>query len=212
MISSAQTVCLVDDEPGILRGLARLLESNGFCVHTFASAQTFLEFTDTELPACVVLDISLPGKNGLQVQAELVESEIDCPIVFLSGQADISMSVQAMRAGAVDFLTKPVDANALIDAVGAALQRHAASMEQRGALESLTDRWRSLTPREREVCQRVAAGQLNKEIAASLGSAEKTIKVHRGRVMKKMQARRVADLVRMASQLHENPTVDTEQC
>jgi FixJ family two-component response regulator len=135
--------------------------------------------------------------------AELLERVIDCPIVFLSGQADIAMSVEAMRAGAIDFLTKPVDAAALIDAVSAALHRHAVSLEHRGAIASLNDRWQSLTPREREVCLRVVQGQLNKEIAASLGTAEKTIKVHRGRAMRKMQARRIADLVRMANQLDD---------
>ena len=202
-MNGAHTVCLVDDEPALLRALSRLLEASGFYVQTFTSAESFLEFTETELPSCVVLDLNLPEKNGLQLQAELLESEIDCPIVFLSGQADIPLSVEAMRAGAFDFLTKPVDAAALIDAIHAALHRHAASLEHRGEVASLNDRWRSLTPREREVCLLVVAGQLNKEIAASLGTAEKTIKVHRGRAMRKMQARRVADLVRMANQLSD---------
>jgi FixJ family two-component response regulator len=203
MIACSHSVCVVDDEPAMLRAVARLLETADFRVQTFASARAFLESTEFELPCCAVLDINLPETNGLQIQAELLESEIDCPIVFLSGRADISMSVEAMKAGAIDFLTKPVDGEALIDAVDAALHRHAVSIEQRGALESLEDRWKSLTPREREVCRRVVGGQLNKEIAASLGSAEKTIKVHRGRAMRKMQARRVADLVRMANQLNE---------
>jgi FixJ family two-component response regulator len=206
MINCAHTVCVVDDEPAMLRALARLLESGGFRVQTFASASAFLEFTEAELPCCVLLDINLPEMNGLQIQAELLDSEIDCPIVFLSGQADISMSVEAMKAGAIDFLTKPVDAEALIDAVNAALHRHAIGIEQRDTLASLADRWNSLTPREREVSRLVVAGQLNKEIAASLGTAEKTIKVHRGRAMRKMQARRVADLVRMAGQLNEPTT------
>jgi FixJ family two-component response regulator len=203
MMNCTHTVCLVDDEPALLRALTRLLEAAGFCVRTFSSAEAFLDFTEYELPCCVVLDINLPEVNGLQLQAELLERVIDCPIVFLSGQADIAMSVEAMRAGAIDFLTKPVDAAALIDAVSAALHRHAVSLEHRGAIASLNDRWQSLTPREREVCLRVVQGQLNKEIAASLGTAEKTIKVHRGRAMRKMQARRVADLVRMANQLDD---------
>lgn len=206
MINCAHTVCLVDDEPAMLRALARLLETSGFRVQTFSSAQAFLDFTDSELPCCALLDISLPEMNGLQIQAELFEREIDCPIVFLSGAADIGMSVEAMKAGAIDFLTKPVDAAALIDAVNAALHRHAVTIEQRGELESLTDRWNTLTPREREVCRLVVAGHLNKEIAASLGTAEKTIKVHRGRAMRKMNARRVADLVRMANQLPDQTT------
>jgi FixJ family two-component response regulator len=203
MMNCTHTVCLVDDELALLRALTRLLEAAGFSVRTFSSAQAFLDFTEYELPCCVVLDINLPEVNGLQLQAELLERVIDCPIVFLSGQADIAMSVEAMRAGAIDFLTKPVDAAALIDAVSAALHRHAVSLEHRGAIASLNDRWQSLTPREREVCLRVVQGQLNKEIAASLGTAEKTIKVHRGRAMRKMQARRVADLVRMANQLDD---------
>ena len=159
MINCAHTICLVDDEPALLRALSRLLEAAGFVVRTFTSAEAFLEFTEHELPCCVVLDINLPAVNGLQLQAELLESEIDCPIVFLSGQADIPMSVEAMRAGAIDFLTKPVDANALIDAVNAALHRHAVSLEHRGEIASLTDRWQSLTPREREVCRLVVCFQ-----------------------------------------------------
>jgi FixJ family two-component response regulator len=206
MVHCAHTVCLVDDDPATLRALARLLDTAGFPVRTFASAQTFLTYTEFDMPCCVVLDLYLPTMNGLQIQAQLQEMDIDCPIVFLSGHADISMSVEAMKAGAFDFLTKPVDADALIDAVSGALQRHMDNIRQRSEIDLLTDRWRTLTPREREVCQRVVAGQLNKEIAASLGTSEKTIKVHRGRAMRKMQARRVANLVHMTQQLTQRET------
>jgi FixJ family two-component response regulator len=150
-----------------------------------------------------VLDLSLPGMNGLQIQAELRHRGLNCPIIFLSGQADVSTSVAAMKAGARDFLTKPVDADTLIIAISAAVRQHLLALEHHSETALLAGRWQSLTPREREVLRLVVSGQLNKEIAASLGTAEKTIKVHRGRVMRKMQARRIADLVRMADQLED---------
>lgn len=200
-VISAHTVCIVDDEPGMLRALTRLLSAAQFRVATFESAEAFLEWTQCNRPCCVLLDLGLPGINGLQIQAELAERDIDCPIVFLSGTANVSASVEAMRAGALDFLTKPVDAETLIDVVRAAIHQHSQSTRHRTELASLTDRWESLTPREQEVLRLVASGRMNKEIAASLGTAEKTVKVHRGRVMRKMQARRVADLVRMAGRL-----------
>lgn len=200
-MNGADTVCIVDDDPSVLRALTRLLSHVGFAVEGFTCGDSFFEFAKLKLPACVVLDIGLPNTSGLQIQAELVVRGIDCPIVFLSGQADISLSVEAMKAGAFDFLTKPVEPAALIDAINAALHRHAARVEHQHAFATLSDRWGSLTPREKEVCRRVVAGQMNKEIAASLGTAEKTVKVHRGRAMRKMQARRLADLVRMTDQV-----------
>jgi FixJ family two-component response regulator len=202
-VSFAHTVCIVDDEPGMLRALHRLLNFAGFCVQTFESAHAFLEWSRCNRPCCVLLDLGLPGMNGLQIQAELHDRGIDCPIVFLSGQADVLTSVAAMKAGAADFLTKPVDADILIDAITTAVRRYSITVQHHSEIALLADRWESLTPREREVLRLVVSGQLNKEIAASLGTAEKTIKVHRGRVMRKMRARRIADLVRMADQLHD---------
>jgi FixJ family two-component response regulator len=202
-VSFADAVCIVDDEPGMLRALHRLLNFAGFCVQTFETAQAFLEWSRCNRPGCVLLDLGLPGMNGLQIQAELRDRGFDCPIVFLSGQADVSTSVAAMKAGALDFLTKPVDADTLIDVISAAIRQHSISVQHHSEIASLAGRWESLTPREREVLRLVVSGQLNKEIAASLGTAEKTIKVHRGRVMRKMQARRIADLVRMADQLDD---------
>lgn len=200
-MDDASTVCILDDDVSLLRAITRLLVTEGFEVAGFASADSFFEAAKTRLPCCVVLDIGLPNTSGLQIQAELLERGIDCPVVFLSGQANISISVEAMKAGAFDFLTKPVDPAAFIDVVSAAVHRHSNHIEYQHAFAALSDRWGSLTPREKEVCRRVVAGQLNKEIAASLGTAEKTVKVHRGRAMRKMRARRVTDLVRMTEQL-----------
>lgn len=197
----ANTVCIVDDDLSLLRALTRLLSTEGIQVEGFETADAFFEYAKERQPGCVVLDMGLPRTNGLQIQAELLDRGIDCPIVFLSGQADISISVEAMKAGAFDFFTKPADPAALIDAVSAALHQNAARTEYQHALAALSDRWGSLTPREKEVCRLVVQGQLNKEIAASLGTAEKTVKVHRGRAMRKMRARRVTDLVRMTEQL-----------
>jgi FixJ family two-component response regulator len=173
----------------------------GFRIEGFAGAETFFEYADENPLSCVVLDMKFPTMSGLQIQAELLERDIDCPIVFLSGQSNISMSVEAMRAGAFEFLEKPVDTARLIDAVIAAVHSHSTRIDSQYTLAALLDRWESLTRREQEVCRCVVAGQLNKEIAASLGTAEKTIKVHRGRVMRKMRARRVTDLVRMTEKL-----------
>ncbi len=204
-MSDEHTVCIVDDDLSLLRALTRLLTREGIHVEGFESADGFFEYARLKVPSCVVLDMGLPRTNGLQIQAELVGRGFDCPIVFLSGQADISTSVQAMKAGAFDFLTKPADPAALLDAVRAALHQYATRIEDQHARAALSDRWGSLTPREKEVCRRVVAGQLNKEIAASLGTAEKTVKVHRGRAMRKMRARRVTDLVRMTEQLMASP-------
>lgn len=197
----ANTICIVDDDPSVLRATTRLLSQEGFRVDGFSSADSLFDYAESNLPCCLLLDLRLPQMSGLQIQAELLDRGIECPIVFLSGQADVSVSVEAMKAGAIDFLTKPVDPAVLIDAVNAALHRHTTHVESQQEFADLSGRWGSLTPREKEVCRRVVAGQLNKEIAASLGTAEKTVKVHRGRAMRKMRARRIADLVRMTEQL-----------
>jgi FixJ family two-component response regulator len=206
------TVCVLDDEPHLVRSLSRLLTSAGFRVNGFDSAESFLSHAELEHPCCVVLDMCFPDLSGLQIQAEMLELGIECPVIFLSGHADIPLSVEAMKAGAIDFFTKPVDAETLIDAVKAAIQQHALGLAERDESASLRDRWSSLTPREQEVFQLVVTGRMNKEIAAQLGTVEKTIKVHRGRVMRKMNARRVTDLVRIADKLHELAPRESSYC
>lgn len=202
-MNGVQRVCLVDDDPDVLRALGRLLTTAGFIVRSFASASDFLADQELECSACAILDINLPEMGGLQLQAELRLRQLDCSLIFLSGQATIYHSVQAMKAGAFDFLTKPVDAETLIATVRAGLAQHSRSSRQRDEFTALEQRWATLTPREQQVFRLVAAGMLNKEAAAALGTVEKTIKVHRGRAMRKMHARRVSDLVRMADRLHD---------
>jgi FixJ family two-component response regulator len=201
MNSTRDTVFLLDDEPGMLKALTRLLTSIGYTVHGFTSARTFLESYRPEAVSCLVLDVAMPEINGLEFQQRLRHAGLLLPIVFLTGHGDIPMSVQAVKAGAVDFLTKPVDETCLLRAVRAALQRAA---EQRGFNSEtalLRQRYSSLTPRERDVMKHVVAGQLNKQIAGDLGTGEQTIKVHRGRVMEKMGVDSLAGLVRAAERL-----------
>ena len=188
-------VSVVDDDTAVLKSLGRLLRSAGFTVCTFPSSHEFLNQHKTETPGCLVLDLAMPGLDGLQLQETLQRAGIECPIVFISGHGDVPSSVRAMKAGAVDFLTKPFDGEELIGAVRAALKRDHAQRAARAARSSLDARLSALTPREREVLEHVVAGRLNKQIAAELGIAEKTVKVHRARVMKKMNAGSVAELV-----------------
>ena len=195
------TVFLLDDEPGMLKALRRLLKAEGFTVRAFTSAKTFLESFRPEALGCLVLDVSMPELNGLELQERLTRSGLLVPIVFLTGHGDIPMSVQAIKAGAVDFLTKPVKDADLLRAVRAALQRAAEQRELISEIALLRQRYASLTPREREVMEHVVAGQLNKQIAADLGTGEHTIKVHRARVMEKMAVQSLADLVRAAQRL-----------
>jgi len=197
MTASEATVFLVDDDPSVLGGLSRLLRASGFPVRCFASPATFLEQHDENIPGCAVLDLAMSGLNGLELQRALKARGYDRPIVFLTGRGDIAASVQAMKAGAVDFLTKPVEAEQLVAAVGAAIEKDRQARAARAAVESIEQRLASLTPREREVLRHVVAGRLNKQIAADLGTAEKTIKVHRARLMAKMGVKSVAQLVRM---------------
>jgi FixJ family two-component response regulator len=197
MIASEATVFLVDDDPSVLGGLSRLLRASGYPVRCFASPEAFLEQHDENIPGCAVLDLAMSGLNGLELQRALKARGYDRPIVFLTGRGDIAASVQAMKAGAVDFLTKPVEAEQLVAAVGAAIEKDRQARAARAAVESIEQRLASLTPREREVLRHVVAGRLNKQIAADLGTAEKTIKVHRARLMAKMGVKSVAQLVRM---------------
>jgi FixJ family two-component response regulator len=195
------TVFLVDDEPGMLKALTRLLAAEGFTVRAFDSAKDFLASYHSEMPSCLVLDVAMPELNGLELQQRLSSNGVLLPIVFLTGRGDIPMSVQAMKAGAQDFLTKPVNDTDLLRAVRAALLRAA---EQRDLIVEAAlfgQRYSSLTPREREVMAHVVTGALNKQVADALGIGEHTVKVHRARVMEKMGAQSLADLVRAAERL-----------
>jgi FixJ family two-component response regulator len=201
MNAARGTVFLLDDEPRMVKALTRLLTAEGFTVRGFTSAKTFLESYRADDVSCLVLDVAMPELNGLDLQERLTHGGILLPIVFLTGHGDIPMSVQAVKAGAVDFLTKPVNDADLLRAVGAALQRAAEQRAVETEMAVLRQRYASLTPREREVMAHVVAGQLNKQIAGDLGTGEQTIKVHRARVMEKMAVESLADLVRAGERL-----------
>jgi FixJ family two-component response regulator len=194
-------IAVVDDDPSVREGLSSLIRSAGLRVEIFASAQEFLSRSVAETFSCLVLDLQMPGLSGLDLQKHLAEAEIEVPIVFLTGHGDIPASVRAMKAGAVEFLTKPFDEQDLLQAVQEAIERDRIGREQRAHLRDLRHRYDSLTGREREVMQQVVSGLLNKQIAAVLEITEFTVKIHRGQVMRKMRADSVADLVRMAGQL-----------
>jgi FixJ family two-component response regulator len=194
----AFTAYLVDDDPGVLKSLARLMRTAGYDSRSFSSAREFLEEHDPSVPGCVIVDLSLPEFDGLELQRRLVSERIERPVIFVTGRGDIPASVAAMKAGAVDFLTKPVKSADLLTAISRAQERDALARRARAERQSMEDRLAALTPREREVLAHVIAGQLNKQIAASLGTAEKTVKVHRGRMMAKLGVRNVAELVRLA--------------
>jgi len=202
----APVVFVIDDEPAVLKAIARLLVSAGMRVAAFGSPQEFLDRYDPAAPGCLVLDVSMPGLNGMQLQQALIEKDCALPIVFLTGRGDIPSSVQAMKRGAVDFLTKPVDDSSLIAAVRRALEQDFAGRGERGEIAALRQRLATLTPREREVLGHVVAGRRNKQIAAVLGTTEKTVKVHRARLMEKMQVESLADLVRITGRAGIAPT------
>jgi FixJ family two-component response regulator len=195
------TVFLVDDDPSILRALTRLLRGGGHQVNAFRSPRDFLAQHDAAVPGCIVLDLAMPGLNGLELQTALTATGCQRPIIFISGYGDVPSSVRAMKAGALDFLTKPVSEEDLLAAIERAIERDRQMRNGRTELQAIGERLSRLTPREREVFQHVVAGQLNKQIAADLGTVEKTVKVHRSRVMEKMGVRSVADLVRMAERI-----------
>src|SRR5499426_1055797 len=192
------TTYLVDDDPAVLRSITRLLKAGGYRTKSFSSPQEFLSAHDPSIPGCAIIDLVMSELDGLHLQQALLETGSERPIIFLSGKGDISTSVRAMRAGAVDFLTKPVKREALFSAVMRAANVDAMSRQKRDETKSIGDRLATLTHREREVLEYVIAGRLNKQIAASLGTVEKTVKVHRGRMMAKLGVRTVADLVRLA--------------
>ncbi len=189
-------VHLVDDDPSILSALSRLLRGAGHRCEAHGSAEAFLARHDPEEHGCAVLDLGLPGMDGFGIQASLTGAAAR-PVVFLTARGDVPASVRAMKAGAVDFLTKPVEPEALLAAVAEALRRDAASRAARQSEAEIDRRLATLTPRERQVLDRVVAGRLNKQIAADIGAAEKTVKIHRSRVMRKMAARTAADLIRL---------------
>lgn len=199
------TVYLVDDEPSVLRAVGRLLRSAGLEVRAFESPSEFMDLHNPDAPGCVVLDVSMPQLDGLELQRSLSERGSSLPIVFLTGRGDIPASVRAMKQGAVDFLTKPVDGQQLIAAVNAGIARSREALRERDDRAELERRLATLTPREREVLDQVITGRINKEIAAELGTVEKTIKVHRARVMEKMKVDSVAELVRLAERVGVRP-------
>jgi FixJ family two-component response regulator len=197
------TVFLVDDDDSVRRALTRLIKSAGYAVQAFASARDFLEYwrITNEGPACLVLDVRMPGLSGLDLQHELLASNTLLPIIFITGHGDIPMSVKAMKEGAVDFLPKPVKDKDLLNAIEQALARANHDLREQKELEYVQKRLKTLTPREREVMTLVVRGLLNKQIAFELGTVEKTVKVHRARVMEKMEVQSLADLVRLAEKV-----------
>jgi FixJ family two-component response regulator len=201
-ISMPPTVFVVDDEPSVRTGLTRLLKSAGYAVESFASAREFLDRLNfDDCAGCAVLDVSMPGLNGLDLQLELKAFALPISIIFITGHGDIPMSVRAMKAGAVDFLAKPVHDDDLLGAIKTAMTRNAEELGRHAVLRELQRRASTLTPREREVMSLVVRGRLNKQVADELGTVEKTIKVHRARVMEKMQVTSLADLVVAAEKL-----------
>jgi RNA polymerase sigma factor (sigma-70 family) len=200
-MTGAPVVFVVDDDPSVRSSLKFLLSSVGLQVESFDSAETFLQRKPPDAPSCLVLDVRLRGLSGLDFQRELAARNIRIPIVFVTGHGDIPMSVRAMKAGAIEFLTKPYRDQDLLDAVRIALERDRARREQEKDVTDLQQRFDSLTPREQEVISKVVSGMLNKQIAGELGTAENTVKVHRSRAMEKMNAQSFADLVRMIEKL-----------
>ncbi len=200
-VSDNALVFVVDDDPSMRRAITLLMESVGLPVETFKSAQEFLAFKRLEIPSCLVLDLQLPDLSGLDLQRELAETGNEIPIVFITGHGDIPQSVRAMKAGAVEFLTKPFDTKILVEAVRQAIEADRAARADRVLVAEIRRRYDTLTAREREVMALVVAGMLNKQIGGELGASEATIKIHRGQVMGKMRAGSVAELVRMDAML-----------
>jgi FixJ family two-component response regulator len=201
MTEERAVVFVIDDDAATRDALQSLARSVGLEVRSFGSAREFLESKRPDAPGCLVLDVRLPGASGLDFQHELASSDIHLPIIFITGYGDIPMSVQAMRAGAVEFLSKPFRGQDMLDAIQLAIERSRARRHDAAVIAELQASYESLTPREREVMALVVTGRLNKQIAAELNVSEVTVKVHRGQVMRKMRARSLADLVRMADKL-----------
>jgi len=201
MDNETRTVFVIDDDPAVCRALSRLLITAGYAVLAFESAESFLADRDSEAPGCLLLDVCLPGLDGMELQRSLLGSPCPRPIVFLTGRSDIQTSVNAMKAGAVDFLTKPIDGKRLVEAIDKALRWDAERRLEYAIRSTIQRRFDKLTPREKQVMDRMIRGRLNKVIAAELGIGEKTVKVHRARLMQKMGVRSVAELVPLATRI-----------
>jgi FixJ family two-component response regulator len=205
MADASPTIVVIDDDPAIRESLGGLLRSVGLQTKLLASVSEFLKSGRPDGPTCLVLDVRLPGRSGLDFQRELTAADIHLPIIFITGHGDIPMSVQAMKGGAIEFLTKPFRDQDLLDAIEIGLARDRAWLHEEMTLTQLRARFETLTPREREVMARVVTGRLNKQIAGDIGISEITVKVHRGQVMRKMQAKSLPDLARMADKLKLTP-------
>ena len=203
MATTKPTVFVVDDDVWVRESLETLIEDEGWHPETFASAQAFLDRPPVSTPSCLVLDISLPGLNGLELQKRVAQ-RTELPVIFITGHGDIPMSVGAMKAGAVEFLTKPFNDGILLTAIRQALERSRLALAQEVEIRELRERYSSLTPRERDVMVLVVSGLLNKQVAGELGITESTVKAHRGQVMQKMKANSVADLVKMNAILRQS--------
>jgi len=201
MRNADAVVIIIDDDASMCEAIMTLIETVGLNGHMYASGQEFLQHAPPDGPSCLVLDVRLPGLSGLNLQRELAMRGMDIPIIFITGHGDIPMSVQAMKAGAVEFLTKPFRDQDLLDAIAQALERDRAARRQRADMAALRQRYDTLTAREREVMRLTVAGLLNKQIAFELGTSEKTVNIQRGRMMQKMQADSIAALVRIAEKL-----------
>lgn len=211
MNGEAFTIFIVDDDPRVLKALSRLLRVAAYQTRTFASPRDFLAQHNPSIPGCAVFDVAMPGVDGLQLQRMLTAAGVDRPIIFITGRGDVPTSVQAMKAGAIDFLTKPVSGEDLLAAIARARQAEARARCVRSERTAIEAGLAKLTPRERQVLTHVVAGRLNKQIAGDLGTVEKTIKVHRARMMRKLGIRTIQDLVRLAERVDIRPSADWAQ-